>query len=66
MTEKPIAGRRLGRRPIADEGKDKAVRLYNAEELTVNEICRVCGISRTSLFRFLRERRETDGKGTEV
>lgn len=55
--------RRAGRKPIKPETKDRIVRLYVADELTVSEICRVCGVSKSSVFRILRERRAENVKG---
>lgn len=54
--------RKPGRKPIKQEVKERVVRLYAADELTVDEICRVCGVSKSSVFRILRERRSTDGE----
>lgn len=59
-----LTGRKAGRKPIKGEVKDRVVKLYAADELTVDEICRVCGVSKSSVFRILRERR-TDANGKE-
>lgn len=55
-----LQGRRAGRKPIKKEVKERVVALYAANELTIDEICRVCEVSRTSVFRILRERRTED------
>lgn len=61
-----LTGRKAGRKPIKGEVKNEVVRLYAAGELTVDEICRVCGVSKSSLFRILRERRAKDAERKEV
>lgn len=48
---------RRGSRPrITDEAKDKAVRLYLEDKMTVAEIAKECGFSVPSLYRILKER----------
>lgn len=55
--------RKKGRRGIDSKTKERVVELYNADELTVPEIARVCKVSESSVFRIMRERREeADGK----
>lgn len=48
---------RKGGRPFAlDEGKRKmAIKLYNSREHSVKEICQMMGISRPTLYNYLRE-----------
>ena len=58
MTE--LQGRKAGRKPIKKEVKDRVVKLYVANELTIDEICRACQVSKSSVFRILRERRTED------
>lgn len=61
-----LTGRRAGRKPIKQEVKERVVALYAADELTIDEICLVCGVSKSSVFRILRERRAEDGKTEEA
>lgn len=61
-----LAGRRAGRKPIRQEVRERVVGLYAAGELTIDEICQVCGVSRSSVFRILRERRAKDAEKAEV
>lgn len=58
--------RRAGRRPIKQEVKERVVKLYAANELTIDEICKVCEVSKSSVFRILRERRTENAEGKEV
>lgn len=58
--------RRAGRRPIKQEVKERVVKLYAANELTIDEICRACEVSKSSVFRILRERRTGDAEAEEV
>ena len=61
-----LTKRRAGRKPIRQEVKDRVVELYAAGELTIDEICGACGVSKSSVFRILRERRTEDGEAEEV
>jgi len=65
MAVKPIEGKRAGRKRIKEEVRERVIRLYNADELTIDEIVRVCGVSKSSVFRILREGRAEDA-GTKV
>ena len=50
---------RIGGRPATPEKiLDKALKMYDLHNLTVSEICRACGISRTTLYKALRQREE--------
>lgn len=53
--------RRKGRRGIDAATKARVVELYQADELTVPEIARVCQISARSVFRIMEERRTEHG-----
>ena len=46
---------RVGGRPIANQSKvDAAIQLYRKKELTVNQICKVVGISRGTLYKYIK------------
>ena len=48
-------GRKGGRPPALDESKRKmAIKLYNSREHSVEEICQTMGISRPTLYNYLR------------
>ena len=61
--ERKVSGLRTGRprgrnggRPKVDQQKlNQAINLYNAQEMTVTEIQKVTGISRTTLYRELKK-----------
>lgn len=54
--------RKVGRPRIDEKTKNLVVKLYHQDELTCEQIARACGIGRTSVFRILNERSETDGE----
>ena len=46
---------RVGGRPIANQSKvDAAIQLYRKKELTVDQICKVIGISRGTLYKYIK------------
>lgn len=50
---------RVGGRPATPPKViDKALAMYDLQNLTVSEICRACGISRPTLYKALRQREE--------
>lgn len=46
-----------GRPRICEATRDLVVRLYNEDEMTCREIAEACGISESSMYQILRERR---------
>lgn len=48
---------RKGGRPLAlsDEKKVLAIKLYKAKELTVKEVCETMGISKPTLYKYVRD-----------
>lgn len=46
-----------GRPKINNETQDLVIRLYNEDSMTCDEIAKACNISRSSVFRIIRERR---------
>ena len=46
-----------GRPGISDVKKELVLRLYAEDKMTVPQIAEVCGISSSSVFRIVRERR---------
>ena len=49
---------RLGGRPRVDAGKvNTALKMYDSKRFTINEVCRNCGIGKTTLYRMISERR---------
>ena len=53
---------RIGGRPAADAGKlELAFRLYDAGTFTVAEVCAQSGVSKSTLFKYLKERRLSRG-----
>ncbi len=53
-------GRRGGRRKALDaEKRSVAVNLYNEKKMTVGKICELMGISKPTLYSYIRERQET-------
>lgn len=50
---------RVGGRPRTDQRKlDKAIRLYEAKSHSISEIVKLCGVSKTVLYRELKKRRK--------
>ena len=49
---KPIA-KKKGRRGISENTKQTVQKLYNEDNMTCEEIAKVCGISRSSVFRIM-------------
>lgn len=47
-------GRKGGRKPINQDNIKQALNMYNSDEYTVNQITRCTGISKSSLYRYLR------------
>lgn len=60
-----LSKRKAGRKPIDDEVKERVVKLYVDGELTIDEIGRACKVSKSSVFRILRERRAEDAEEKE-
>lgn len=54
--------RKKGRRGIDAKTKERVYELYQADELSVPEIARVCQISERSVFRIMEERRAKHGE----
>lgn len=54
--------RKVGRPRIDEKTRNLVVRLYNQDELTCDQIAKACGIGRTSVFRIINERSETNGE----
>lgn len=50
--------KRTGRPPISEELKDLVVELYKTD-MKCGDIARKCNISKTSLFKIIKERRAT-------
>lgn len=53
-----------GRPKTSRVTEDLVVKLYN-EDYRVDDICEACKISRSTLYRILRERRADNGEETE-
>lgn len=50
---------RVGGRPKTDKKSlDKATRLYEAKSHSISEICQICGVTKSVLYRELKKRRE--------
>lgn len=50
---------RLGGRPsISEEKKDLIIRLYNSKEYTGEEICRMTGVSRGTIYNVVRQNKQ--------
>lgn len=48
---------RLGGRPrVASDKSNMALKMYDSKEFTIGEICKNCGIGKTTLYRLLDER----------
>lgn len=47
-----------GRKPVNKDSIAKALELYDKRELEVNDICKLCGISKPTLYKYLKERKE--------
>lgn len=48
-------GRVGGRKPIEDKKIEKAIKMYQSNEFSINEILEITGISRTTLYNYLRK-----------
>lgn len=49
---------RLGGRPKTDNNKiNTAIKMYDSKQFTINEVCKSCGIGKTTLYRKINERR---------
>ena len=55
---------KMGGRPkkLSDTKKQMVINLYNEKKLTIIEICKEMGISKPTLYKYLRELREGKGK----
>ncbi len=54
-------GRKGGRPPaLDDEQKEKAVRLYREREHSVKEICQMMGISKPTLYSYVKKSRKSE------
>lgn len=60
-----IIKKQVGRPRISIETKNLVVTLYNEDKLSCAEIARSCGISKASVFRIIRERRQKLDNGEE-
>lgn len=47
-------GRKGGRRPVDKAVIDRAMRMYATREFSVAEICETCGISKATLYKYVR------------
>ena len=50
-------GRRGGRKPVDQDKIDRAQRMYDSKQFGIREICDVCGISRTTFYKYVRKER---------
>lgn len=53
---------RLGGRPksLTNEKKDLAIKLYNEKEYTVDKICEMVGVSKPTLYKYLKDDNDTN------
>ena len=54
-------GRKGGRSPVLDDQqREEAVRLYSAKQHSVKEICRMMGISKPTLYSYVKKSRKSE------
>lgn len=68
LTAARARGRKGGRPPADKKAIEKALKLYDAQAMSIAEICEVCGISQGTLYKAKNERKkekENKNYGTE-
>lgn len=68
LTAARARGRKGGRPPADKKAIEKALKLYDAQAMSIAEICEVCGISQGTLYKAKNERKnekENENYGTE-
>lgn len=60
-------GRIGGRRPVDPKVVKQMLVLYDSRELSVDEICKTCGVTRSTLYKYVNERKSaSEGQGKDA
>ena len=60
-------GRLAGRKKkLKQKQIDRMVELYDSKDVTISEICKVIGINRTTMYRYLKDEKERKQKKLEI
>ena len=53
-------GREGGRPGVERDRIERAMRMYDTKQFSAREICKTCGVSQGTLYKYLKERRKSD------
>lgn len=58
LSKRKEKGRAIGRKPVSKKKIEKAIEMYYANEVSISEIEKMTGISKTTLYKYIRLKEE--------